>query len=222
MADERGGEFWREGAEGLDCVVFRQGFEQSSCGAEVTFDEFGGQGLEALGGGHGVVRGGLGWTVQSGWRICNGNGLRKGCCIFRCGEHFGLGLMEVSMWLVVISAVITQIAAKPLLGVFYALGFSVGNVVGILVERRVALGNMSLRVISAARGGELARRSRELGYGVTTFQGEGRSGAVTLLYVVCGRKDFRRALDTVKSVEPGAFYVTEMAGSVGKALSPCA
>jgi uncharacterized protein YebE (UPF0316 family) len=133
---------------------------------------------------------------------------------------FGLGLMEVSMWLVVISAVITQIASKPLLGVFYALGFSVGNVVGILVERRVALGNMSLRVISAARGAELASRLRELGYGVTAFQGEGRSGAVTLLYVVCGRKDFRRALDTVKSVEPGAFYVTEMAGSVGKVMRP--
>ncbi|MGA1237571.1 MAG: DUF5698 domain-containing protein [Limisphaerales bacterium] len=96
---------------------------------------------------------------------------------------FGLGLMEVSMWLVVISAVITQIAAKPLLGVFYALGFSVGNVVGILVERRVALGNMSLRVISAARGGELARRLRELGYGVTTFQGGAERGGDA---TVCG------------------------------------
>lgn len=133
---------------------------------------------------------------------------------------FFLGLLEVTMWLIVISAVIGQIAAKPILGVFYALGFSTGNVVGILVERRLALGRVSLHVISARKGARIAERLRETGFGVTTFQGEGRQGAVTLLYIVCERRDVRRALALVREIEPEAFYSTEMTGSVGKVTRP--
>jgi uncharacterized protein YebE (UPF0316 family) len=138
----------------------------------------------------------------------------------RIWAAFLLGLLEVTMWLVVISTVIGQIATKPILGVFYALGFSTGNVVGIMLERRLALGHLSLRVISASKGGEIAESLRQQGLGVTTFQGEGKSGPVTMLYVVCSRRRFNKALDAVKKIEPEAFYSTEMTGHVGKVLRP--
>jgi uncharacterized protein YebE (UPF0316 family) len=133
---------------------------------------------------------------------------------------FVLGLLEVTMWLVVISAVLSQIASKPILGVFYALGFSTGNVVGILVERRLALGRVSLNVISAAHGPQMAARLRDAGFGVTTFEGAGRDGPVTLLYIVCGRRDARTALSLVREIEPDAFYSTGMTGNVGRMTRP--
>jgi uncharacterized protein YebE (UPF0316 family) len=133
---------------------------------------------------------------------------------------FVLGLAEVTMWLFVISTVLAQIGSKPILGVFYALGFSAGNVAGILVERRVALGRVVLNVISAVNGPLMARGLRELGFGVTTFSGEGLKGPVTLLWIVCERREFRRALDTIRRIEPNAFYTTEMSGPVGKVLRP--
>jgi uncharacterized protein YebE (UPF0316 family) len=50
---------------------------------------------------------------------------------------FILGFVEVVVWLSVISLTLGLIGENPWLGLFFALGFSVGNVLGILVERRI-------------------------------------------------------------------------------------
>jgi uncharacterized protein YebE (UPF0316 family) len=136
----------------------------------------------------------------------------------RTRAAFALGLLEVSMWLMVITAVVGEIADRPILGIFYALGFSTGNVVGILVEQRLALGHVALRVFSAGKGRELAEKLRAQGVGVTSFQGEGMSGPVTMLFVVCGRKDLRKVMAVLRQVEPNAFYTIETTGSVSKIL----
>jgi uncharacterized protein YebE (UPF0316 family) len=133
---------------------------------------------------------------------------------------FLLGFLEVSVWLVVISAVINRIMEKPILGVFYALGFSTGNVVGILLEKRIAFGHMVLRFITPRAGKKMAEKVRDAGFGVTTFPGEGLSGPVTMLYVVCRRRDLPRVLQIARSVEPDAFYITEQAGRVSKIYRP--
>jgi len=109
----------------------------------------------------------------------------------RTKTAFSLGFIEVSMWLIVISAVVNTIGEKPMLGVFYALGFSTGNVVGILMEKRLAFGHVVLRIISAHKGREIAGKMRAAGFGVTTFQGEGLTGSVTELFIV-SRSEERR------------------------------
>lgn len=134
---------------------------------------------------------------------------------------FLLGFVEVSMWLVIISTVIHRISDKPVLGVFYALGFSTGNVVGILLEKRIAFGHIILRIISTQSGKEIAEKIRQTGHAVTTFQGEGLSGPVTMLYVVCPRKEQNQVVQTVRSIEPDAFYTVDQAGSVSKIYRPC-
>lgn len=134
---------------------------------------------------------------------------------------FLLGFVEVSMWLVIISTVIHRISDKPVLGIFYALGFSTGNVVGILLEKRIAFGHVILRIISTQSGKEIAEKIRQTGHAVTTFQGEGLSGPVTMLYVVCPRREQNQVVQTVRSIEPDAFYTVDQAGSVSKIYRPC-
>jgi len=134
---------------------------------------------------------------------------------------FVLGFLEVSMWLVIISTVIHSIAEKPILGVFYALGFSTGNVVGIILEKRIAFGHVILRVISPQCGKEIAEKVRQTGHAVTTFQGEGLSGPVTMLYVVCPRREQNEVVQIVRSIEPDAFYTVDLAGRVSKIYRPC-
>jgi len=129
---------------------------------------------------------------------------------------FLLGFVEVSMWLVIISTVIHRISEQPILGVFYALGFSTGNVVGIILEKRIAFGHIILRIISTEAGKKMAEKIRESEHAVTTFQGEGLSGPVTMLYVVCRRKEQNDIVQIVRSVEPDAFYTVDHAGSVSK------
>lgn len=138
----------------------------------------------------------------------------------RTRTAFLLGFVEVSLWLVVISTVVKQIGDRPVLGFFYAFGFSTGNVVGILLERRLAFGHIVLRVISHRFGASMADQIRQAGFAATTFIGEGRSGPVTLIYVACRRRDLKQIIPIVKAIDPSAFYLTEPAGTVSKMISP--
>jgi len=132
----------------------------------------------------------------------------------RTRTAFVLGFVEVSMWLAVIAAIVNRVAERPVLGVFYALGFSTGNVVGILLERRLAFGHVVLRIITAAEGADLARAIRDAGHPVTCFEGTGASGPVTEVCAVCRRRDLKAILSIVGEEAPDAFYVTEPVGSV--------
>jgi len=133
---------------------------------------------------------------------------------------FFLGFVEISMWLVVISAVISKITTSPILAIFYALGFSTGNVVGIMIERRLAFGNLILRVITRQDSETMCDEIRAAGYGVTTFQGEGMQGPVIELYIVCRRKDLKEIMPIVTRIDPNAFYTTQQAGLVNRLYRP--
>lgn len=134
----------------------------------------------------------------------------------RTRTAFFLGFIEVSVWLAVISTVIAKVASMPILAVFYALGFSTGNVVGIKLEKWIAFGHAVLRVIIPRHGRDLAAAIRKAGCAVTTFQGEGMNGPVTELYVVCRRRDMDYLIELTRTIEPEAFYITEPAGEVSK------
>ncbi|PIU49384.1 MAG: hypothetical protein COS92_06865 [Desulfobacterales bacterium CG07_land_8_20_14_0_80_52_14] len=133
---------------------------------------------------------------------------------------FFLGIFELLIWITVVSTVIHQIKDQPLLALFYAFGYATGNVVGIAVERRLALGIVVLRVITRTVGKQLADRIRDLGQPVTIFRGEGRNGPVDELYIACRRRNLVKILDIVRQEDPEAFYVTEMARDVRKSVGP--
>lgn len=128
---------------------------------------------------------------------------------------FILGFLEVTIWVTVISAIVKNIADAPILAVFYGLGFAAGNVVGILAERRLALGHVALRIFSRTAADDIAKQLRAEGQAVTVFRGEGRSGPVAQLMVVCPRKKARPILVQVRELDPDAFYLMEFARDVG-------
>lgn len=133
---------------------------------------------------------------------------------------FILAVFEIIVWVLVAGAVITRIKEAPLLTVFYALGFATGNVVGILVERKIAFGLIVFKVITRDKTHSLTTRLREMGQAVTVFTGEGVSGPVHELYIVCRRRDLKRLIPIVKEEDPCAFYITEQARDVSKVLRP--
>jgi uncharacterized protein YebE (UPF0316 family) len=130
---------------------------------------------------------------------------------------FFLGICELLIWITVVSTVINEIGAHPVLALFYAFGYATGNVVGISLERKLALGFIVLRVFTRTAGRSLADRIRAEGQAVTVFRGEGMRGPVDELYIACRRRGLKRILDIVKTEDPDAFYITEMARDVSKA-----
>lgn len=133
---------------------------------------------------------------------------------------FILGATEVALWLTVISTVLAKVSSQPVLGVFYVLGFAAGNVCGILLERKLALGHVIMRAIAVRGGRSMAEKVRQAGFAVTTIEGQGVSGAVSILFVVCRRKDLRRILPLVKAVDANVFYSVEAASEVSRVHAP--
>ncbi len=132
---------------------------------------------------------------------------------------FILGFIEISLWLVIIAKVLNEIPQKPLLGIFFAFGFSAGSVVGIILDKRIAIGHVVVKVFTRCDGREIAERIRQTGFLVTTFHGEGEMGEVTELYIVCKKRELKKVVLLVKSLEPEVFYLTEPVLSVSKQLT---
>lgn len=133
---------------------------------------------------------------------------------------FILAIFEITIWVTVASAVINQIRDQPLLVVFYAFGYATGNVVGIMVERKLAFGITILKVLTRKAGLEIAAHLRNKGQPVTIFNGEGMLGPVHELYIACRRRDLKWILPEVQQLDPKLFYVTEMARDMSKVLKP--
>jgi uncharacterized protein YebE (UPF0316 family) len=133
---------------------------------------------------------------------------------------FCLGCVEMTLWIFGTSAVMLKVGDEPFLGVCYALGFACGNVVGIMAEKKLALGNVVLRIISAWRGQEIAKAIRNAGFGITTVAGEGSVGPVTVQFVVCKRKDMKQVLSVAQAADPDLFYTFETAGGASEVYSP--
>lgn len=133
---------------------------------------------------------------------------------------FLLGFVEIGIWLGVISTVIAHVRENPVIAVFYALGFATGNVAGIMIERRIAMGSIVIKLIARESAAELARHIRKMGFPVTEFEGRGMTGTVTELYIVCPRREFRPILQRVRLIDPEVFFVTEPVGTLGSGRIP--
>lgn len=134
----------------------------------------------------------------------------------RLALAFVLGLFEVVMWLIVISAIVDRVIQNPWLILFYAFGFSTGNVVGILLERKLALGDIILHLYVEENRAEVIEAIKNLDFSYTIFRGEGRMGPVVEIYVVCERKDLREILSKIRDIDPDIFYTTEIPGTVNR------
>lgn len=115
-----------------------------------------------------------------------------------------VGFVEVLVWLVVLTTVVEQLD-RPLNFIAYAAGFAAGTYAGMLIEARIALGLVSVRMITDSDATELVERLREAPFGVTDFAARGLQGRVRLLLSVLPRRDLPRLLAIVRRHHPQAF-----------------
>jgi uncharacterized protein YebE (UPF0316 family) len=122
-----------------------------------------------------------------------------------------LGFFEVLIWILAVSQVIWRINESIFLALAFAGGFAMGNAIGILVERRLAMGTAVVRIISDTHGFEIAKAIREDGHDVAVFNGEGADGTVSLVYAVAPRRHTPQMLRRARSIDPSLLYVSEPA-----------
>ena len=98
---------------------------------------------------------------------------------------------------------------NPLNVIGYAAGFATGNVVGMLIEERLAIGHILLQIVSSRRGAALSQVLRDSGYGVTEIPARGRDGVVSMLSVSVLRKDVSKVEALVHENDTDAFMTSE-------------
>ncbi len=119
-----------------------------------------------------------------------------------------LGFFEILIWIGVVSGVITHASEQPLYAVAYALGFALGNYVGMTIERKLALGNQVVRIITR-QGPELAQALREAGMRVTQFDGYGRDGPVQELFVEVLRRQAPGVVEKARALDSRCYYTID-------------
>lgn len=120
-----------------------------------------------------------------------------------------LGFVEIMIWLVVVSSVLTNIAEDPIKVLIYAAAFSLGNYIGVTIESKIAVGLASIQVVVNQKDGELlADALRDQEYGVTIIEGKGKDESVkSLLFIQLKRKKIPEAVKVIKQNNPNA-YIT--------------
>jgi uncharacterized protein YebE (UPF0316 family) len=119
-----------------------------------------------------------------------------------------LGFAETVIFVITLSTVINDLD-NILNIVAYAGGFATGNVLGLALEHRMALGHILIRVTSPKRGSAIMERLRKEGYGVTEIPARGKDGAVTLLNLSIRRKDVEKVRKIIREVDDNAFITGE-------------
>lgn len=119
-----------------------------------------------------------------------------------------LGFFEVLIWVLVVSKVITQVQQEPIYAVAYAFGFAMGNVLGITIERRLAFGDQVVRIFSR-KGHEIATALRANEFRVTEFEGKGRDGAVSMLFIEIQRKRVAEVSRIARAIDAACYLVVD-------------
>jgi uncharacterized protein YebE (UPF0316 family) len=119
-----------------------------------------------------------------------------------------LGFLQSVVFVIAITSVLSNLD-NPLNVIGYAAGFATGNVVGMLIEERLAIGHIHLQIVSPRRGAALSQALREAGFGVTEIPARGRDGMVSMLSVSVLRKDVARVEALVHANDAEAFMTSE-------------
>jgi len=119
-----------------------------------------------------------------------------------------LGFVEVTVWVVAISQVITNLDNLfNILG--YSGGFAAGTLVGMWIEDKLALGHVEISIFSTTQGWKIVQKLRQADYGVTELTGNGRSGVVNLITTIVPRRDVKNIFQLVNQTDPKSFIAVD-------------
>jgi uncharacterized protein YebE (UPF0316 family) len=132
-----------------------------------------------------------------------------------------LGIFEVSIWLFAIGQVMSNLSD---IGCFvaFATGFAAGNYFGILLEKKLAIGDLVVTITSHRNMQTLITNLKAAEYGVTVIDGQGATGPVQVVSTVIKRKELENVLAIIKQFDGNAFYAVNELQSAAAGVFPAA
>jgi uncharacterized protein YebE (UPF0316 family) len=132
-----------------------------------------------------------------------------------------LGFFEVLIWLIAIGRVMQNLNNVSNY-IAYAGGFAMGNFVGIYIEGKLAMGFLSIRIVTAKDAAALIDYLKSEDVGATSVAARGVSGEVRIVFTIIRRKELQDTLEIISKFNPGAFIAIEDVRSVSNDVFPSA
>ena len=130
-----------------------------------------------------------------------------------------LGFFEVLIWLLAIGQIMRNLS-NFMCYIAYGTGFALGTYMGLLIEEKLALGVLLVRIITQKDAGELIEALKQANYGVTSVPAYGTSGKVDVIFTVIKRSAIDNVLQIINRFNPRAFYSIENVKAVREGNFP--
>lgn len=116
------------------------------------------------------------------------------------------GFFEVLIWLLAMGHIMNNLSSWVNY-ISFASGFAAGNYIGMYIENRLAIGLVTVTIITRSDAASLLQKFKRAHFGVTQVGAQGVQGKVRMIYLIIKRKNLSRVSELLKSNQPDAFVV---------------
>jgi len=128
-----------------------------------------------------------------------------------------LGFFEVLIWITAISKIMQNLD-NYVNYVAYAAGFATGNLVGMIIEEKLAMGFQMIRIFTSEKGKELVKILNSNGFGATAIEAHGAKEKIHLVYSIVHRNEVEKVLEAVNLFNSKAFFTIEDIKAVNEGI----
>jgi uncharacterized protein YebE (UPF0316 family) len=120
-----------------------------------------------------------------------------------------IAFFEIMIWLLAMEVVMQDLSNIANFMAF-ALGFATGTYVGLVIEERLSIGMVILRIITTEESEEQIAAFLEAEHcGATRLDAQGSRGDVKMIISLVDRADVSRITEFLRTVNPHAFFSIE-------------
>jgi len=130
-----------------------------------------------------------------------------------------LGFFEVLIWIITMSKVVQNLD-NWMCYIGYAGGFATGNLIGLLLEEKLALGSVKIQIITQKDAALLIEALKNSGYGITFHDAQGGTEKVSIIHTIINRSAINKVEEIIRNYNPKAFYSIEDVKFVSRGIFP--
>jgi uncharacterized protein YebE (UPF0316 family) len=120
-----------------------------------------------------------------------------------------IAFFEIVIWLLAMEVVMKDLSNIANFMAF-ALGFATGTYVGFVIEEKLSIGMVILRIVTTDDSNEeIVSFMQSENYGMTTLDATGSRGNVKMILSLVNRVDVPRITEHIHSTNPHAFFSIE-------------
>lgn len=118
-----------------------------------------------------------------------------------------IGIVEVTVWFLVVKEALNVENNSIWIVVSYALGFSVGTYIGGKISKRFIKSNLEVQVIMSNKDDDVVNKIRSKGYGVTAIEVKGAKDSKYMLYIQIRNNSLESLKTLIRKLDSKAFIV---------------